>query len=85
MNDSGHSYGYPSVSAYLLLESILSAVCLVSHHDDVLSVRKRFVRLLELLHGREDDAVSLSVLEQFLQMFAAACLLRTLSEEVLTF
>ena len=65
-----------------LIETILPAMSLIRHYNDVPSFRKRFVAFFKLLHGREDYAVCLSVCKQFFQILAALCVLRRLPEEI---
>ena len=67
----------------LLIETILPTMRFICHHDNVPAFRKSFVAFLELLHGCEDYAVSLSVCKQFFQILAALSVLRRLPEEVL--
>ena len=84
MNQSSGSHtDFSRLRVHLFLESILSTVCFVAHHDDVPSVRQRCIVVLELLHRREDDAIGIASFQQFAQMLASGGLHRHLSQEVL--
>ena len=47
----------------LLVQTVLSTMCFICHHDDVSPFGKRFVAFLKLLHRREDNPVCLSICE----------------------
>ncbi|CCZ48043.1 putative uncharacterized protein [Bacteroides sp. CAG:661] len=86
---SHHAFGHfftllVSGHAYLLFETILPPMGFVGHHHDILSERQWLGRLLELLHGGEDDAVGLASCQQCFQVVAALCLNRHLPQEILT-
>ena len=53
-----------SLGVNLFLHPVLAAVCLVGHDDDVPAVGKGAVPIVELLHGGEDDAARMAVLQQ---------------------
>ena len=72
-----------SLGIDLLLETILPAVRLVRHDDDVVTLGKRLMRLLELLHGGENDAIRLPAVEQLFQVLTALRVDRVLTQEVL--
>ncbi|MPN26469.1 hypothetical protein SDC9_173894 [bioreactor metagenome] len=54
----------------------------ICHYDNVAAIGERFGGLLELLNSRKYDAVSRPPSDQFLQMLAALCLFRGLTQEV---
>ena len=58
-----------------------TAVRLVDHHHDVAAAAERLVALRELLHGGEDDAVSLPALQEPPQVLAGGRLHRRLAQE----
>ena len=39
----------------LLFHTILTTMCLISHDDDVLTIRKSTIPIIKLLHGGKDD------------------------------
>ena len=62
--------------------SILGAVRLVGHNDDVATVGKETLIFLELLNGREEDTSSLTVTEQVCEFGFGGSLLRHLTQEI---
>ena len=66
-----------------LCQSVLAAVRLICHDDNIPALGKRLVAFLKLLHSRKNDAVCLSVCKQFFQMGAALGMLWSLAQEIL--
>ena len=66
------------------LQSVLPAMSLVSHNDNVPALGERLVGFLELLHRGKDDAVCLSAVKQGFQMLPALGVHRLLTQKVLT-
>ena len=64
-----------------LIKPILAAVGLVRHDHDVPALRQRLFAPLKLEHGRKNDAVGCSAVQQGFQMLLAGGLDRRLAEE----
>ena len=80
-----HLLGRPDGNGAVVLdglgEPVLSAVRLVDHHHNVAAAAERLVALRELLHGGEDDAVSLPALQEPPEVIAGGRLHRRLAQE----
>ena len=80
-HDTGRADRHMTVRIDPFGQAVLAAVSLVHHHHNVAPVAQRLVAVRELLHGREDDAVRLTTLKQFLKIPAALGLDRLLAQE----
>ena len=72
--------GYIALGIYFFSQSILPAMSLVHHNNDIASVAKRLA-IHELLHSSEDNAIRFSPDQQLFEMPAAFCLHSSLAEE----
>ena len=71
-----------AITVELLLKAILTAMCLVNHHHNVLAVGKRRGFFLELLHSGEDDTVGTSAGDLLGKVGSTLRLHRRLAQEV---
>ena len=83
-NPCGTDFDFTSFGINLFLESILPAMRLIRHDDDVMALRQRLMGFLKLLHRGEDDTVSLSAIEKFLQVLSAPRMNWNLPKKILT-